>query len=305
MFFLAPFADGETDIKEAIIGKWEKHYDAAETFTLEFFRDGSISAIFSAINTDSTGNEEPLIISKKGSYRLIDGNRIRIDIPGGALDFSGPIVCGVSIAKDELILTKPNGEVEKYIKVMIETGQKLTEEREITTEEKKVTISDSEVCFPTKEFKTLPYFLGTLSGDVLKCPREKCDIYEKEAAKELISHLLTIKGGKWLGWSLTKEMVEKIVVGQIVAPVIAHILAQSDLSELLPHVYSIVKGTYIKVNNKISKNEKLKPMIYDLNWKNIWAAISYCPYEKKGGRHLEKQPLFSIHPLHDYKGNQG
>lgn len=104
-FFLSAIsvAWGEKDIKKDIIGKWER-YDPKHKGKeiMEFFRDGTISLFHESFGFPGTGD-----------YRFIDNNHIKVNL-GGLWTLVGPIICKVSISRNELVLTMPDGEVVKY-----------------------------------------------------------------------------------------------------------------------------------------------------------------------------------------------
>ncbi|MDI6891238.1 MAG: hypothetical protein QMC83_09950 [Thermodesulfovibrionales bacterium] len=109
-FLVIPLSWGEIDTEKAIIGKWEQ-YDPKGNETLEFFKDGTVSTF-----------HESFGFSVAGDYRFIDNKHVRINL-GGLWALVGPIVCKVSVSGNNLILTMPDGEVEKYWRVGIKPGQ--------------------------------------------------------------------------------------------------------------------------------------------------------------------------------------
>ena len=83
--------------ENAILGKW-KEIDKTET--IEFFKDGTVSVVDKGM-------------SMGGNYKFIDDDHLRLELGGlGAL--AGPMVFTVSVSKNELTLTNPQGKVSKY-----------------------------------------------------------------------------------------------------------------------------------------------------------------------------------------------
>lgn len=266
------------EIKKSIIGKWERYDEKlCGIESIEFFEDGTVYSYCANWK-----------LSAGGDYRFIDENRIKIEWGGIWGIVVGPIIYKISVSKNELILTTSDGKIEKYRKGSLPSKSRYKESNKkffLTEKRKSVYIKP---CLPTQKFKKISYFLGTLRGAVVSCPREKCNNYEEEAAKELIGDLLTRKSGKWLWWFLAKTEIKKIVAGQIVAGVVADILGDAGLSELLPYVYSIAeeeaKKTYNKIKKKLEKDkEEIKVITLELDWKDIWVAVGYCPYKRRGG----------------------
>lgn len=97
LFFLVACS---TDQENAILGKWQ-HTGSNET--LEFFKNGTVSAF-------EDGK------SMGGSYKFIEEGRIQLEI-GGIGVLAGPIVAKISITGDEMDLTMPGKELEKYRRV--------------------------------------------------------------------------------------------------------------------------------------------------------------------------------------------
>jgi parallel beta-helix repeat protein len=123
------------------------------------------------------------------------------------------------------------------------------------------------------EFKTLSYFLGTMSPAVLRCPPgEVCNDSEEEAAKVLISHLLTKKGGQWL-WSnlLTKELIS-----------IALDLILAGCDDLLKFgLKTAVSAIINNIKDNLNKGETFKT--FELGWKDIAVYPIYLPYKNRDG----------------------
>ncbi len=80
--------------EKTIVGKWK---EVGGTQTIEFFKDGTVTVV---------DKGEPTL---PGDYRFLDDNRIRMN-----LALFGPIIAEVSSSRDEITLTNPFGEVEKY-----------------------------------------------------------------------------------------------------------------------------------------------------------------------------------------------
>ena len=84
--------------EHTILGKWAETGGAE---TLEFFQDGTV-----AIEDQGTGIG--------GTFKFLGTDRIRLDVAVLNVLFGGPVVAKVSIAGDELTLTMPNDDVQKY-----------------------------------------------------------------------------------------------------------------------------------------------------------------------------------------------
>ena len=83
--------------EEAILGEWG---ESGGTEVVKFFEDGTISIEES--NEDMVGN-----------YTFVDEDTIRVELGGlGAL--AGPMVIGVTIDGDSLVLTMPDDRAETY-----------------------------------------------------------------------------------------------------------------------------------------------------------------------------------------------
>ena len=96
VLFLLVSCSSETE--HAIEGKWT---ESGGTETMEFFQDGTV-----AIEDQGTGIG--------GTFEFVDSARIRLDVAVLNVMFGGPVVAEVSIAGDELTMTMPNGDVQKY-----------------------------------------------------------------------------------------------------------------------------------------------------------------------------------------------
>ena len=83
--------------KSAVVGKWE---EIGGTETIEFFKEGTITVV-----------QGKLVVS--GNYEFVDDKKIRIEF-GGLYGLDGPQVCEISVSKDKLTLTEPNGDVTRY-----------------------------------------------------------------------------------------------------------------------------------------------------------------------------------------------
>ena len=122
--------------------------------------------------------------------------------------------------------------------------------------------------------KFLWSLLGSVRSDVLKCPRSSCDDYEEEAAKTLISHLLTKKSGKGLSWFIFKGGVKHIIL--------------SSLDELYSYAVTIgeneLKKTIEKIKDMLNKEseKQIEGVEFSLGWKDIGGTIICIPLEKEG-----------------------
>ncbi len=123
--------------------------------------------------------------------------------------------------------------------------------------------------------KFLWSFLGSVRSDVLKCPRSSCDDYEEEAAKILISHLLTKKSGKGLSWFIFKGGIK-------------HIILSSLLDELYSYAVTIgeieLKKVIEKIEDMLNKEpeEQIEEVEFPLRWRDIGGTITCFPLEKEG-----------------------
>jgi hypothetical protein len=123
--------------------------------------------------------------------------------------------------------------------------------------------------------KFLWSFLGSVRSDVLECPRSSCDDYEEEAAKILISHLLTKESGKGLSWFIFKWGIK-------------HIILSSLLDELYSYAVTIgeieLKKTIEKIKDMLNKEpeEQIEGVEFSLGWKDIGGTITCFPLEKEG-----------------------
>ena len=137
----------------------------------------------------------------------------------------------------------------------------------------------------TEELASPKYLLALIRNDVLKCPKESCNDYEKEAAKVLIGQLLTREQGEWLSWFLLKSSAKKLFFKMI--------LGESAI--VAPIVEEKIKEGIEKIKEKLKTDEK-KIEVYPFRfyrettiWENdilrdIWGAIAYFPYEDRDGR---------------------
>ena len=83
--------------EEAILGEW---VESGGTETVRFDEDGTI--------TIAESNED-----MDGTYAFVDKDTIRVELGGlGAL--AGPIVIGVAVDGDSLVLTMPDDRAETY-----------------------------------------------------------------------------------------------------------------------------------------------------------------------------------------------
>jgi len=129
----------------------------------------------------------------------------------------------------------------------------------------------------TTKFHNLPYFLDTLSNDVLKCPEgESCNNYEEEAAKVLISYLLTKKGGRWLWFFLLKESVKKLIFDLILAGL--DDLEKMAIKVVAKKITADIGKTIDIIKDYIIKN---KFQLLKLGWKDIGVLPLYLPYNTR------------------------
>jgi uncharacterized protein YegL len=133
------------------------------------------------------------------------------------------------------------------------------------------TVSKAEGKKAKKGFKEFPLLLADLSAKVIDCPKEKCDNYEEEAAKELISDLLARESGKWLSKFLAKEVSEEVIHGFLF----------DELQSIIVTVGKVKTEEMIaKLNNKAEEQEI---GVFELKWEDIWGIVAYCPYENRDG----------------------
>jgi hypothetical protein len=86
--------------KSSIVGKWQ---EIGGDETLEFFKDGTISAVSKGMTLG-------------GKYSFVEDNRMKLELGGiGAL--AGPMIITVSISGGEMSLTDPKGKVSRYKKI--------------------------------------------------------------------------------------------------------------------------------------------------------------------------------------------
>jgi hypothetical protein len=84
--------------KSSIVGKWEE--TDGEVQTLEFFKDGTVSAI-----------ERRMTLA--GKYSFVDDDRIKVEL-GGIGSLAGPMILRVSLSNGELRLTDTRGKTSTY-----------------------------------------------------------------------------------------------------------------------------------------------------------------------------------------------
>lgn len=95
--FILLFVSCTSKPENVIVGKW---HEIDGTETIEFFKDGTVSVV-------------DMGMPMGGNYKFIDDTRLRLELGGlGAL--VGPVVVKVSVSRNELILTMPDGKVLKY-----------------------------------------------------------------------------------------------------------------------------------------------------------------------------------------------
>jgi hypothetical protein len=109
---------------------------------------------------------------------------------------------------------------------------------------------------------------------VLECPRLSCDDYEEEAAKILISHLLTKESGKGLSGFIFKWGIKHIIL--------------SSLDELYSYAVTIgeieLKKIIEKIKDMLNKEseEQIEGLEFPLRWRDIGGTITCFPLEKEG-----------------------
>jgi len=114
--------------------------------------------------------------------------------------------------------------------------------------------------------KMLWFFLGSARGDVLECPRPSCGDYEQEAAKVLISHLLTKVSGeglsKFIVYQISKDIILTSLFGELESKAIK--IGEYKFKEALD-----------KIREKFSKGTEKQWEIrgFSLGWKEIQGTI--------------------------------
>jgi murein DD-endopeptidase MepM/ murein hydrolase activator NlpD len=251
---------GKGDIREAIIGKWERYDEEFGRDIIEFFQDGSVSA--SVENFFGT----PMTVA--GDYRFIDSDHVRIEL-GGFWALAGPMIFQVSVSEDKLVMVSADGEVNEYRRV----SPSATGPKQIEPIEKREEETVPEIAGYTASFRNLNYFLGSMRGEVLKCPEEGCKDYEEEAARVIISHLLTKRSGEWLSGFIAWQIAKKLIL--------------SGLDELAKMVISLgevkIKEIIGEIKYKFEKSLGADIKVVDLGWKNIGVLPIYLPYEGRDG----------------------
>lgn len=105
-----------------ILGKWER-YEIQGTRPLifypaemEFFKDGTAS-----IAGERGGLSDPPTplnaLNAVGTFKFVDGKHLQIDPSGASTMLVGSVVVEVTVSRDQLILTFPQGEIAKYRRV--------------------------------------------------------------------------------------------------------------------------------------------------------------------------------------------
>ena len=122
--------------------------------------------------------------------------------------------------------------------------------------------------------KYLWCLLGSVRSDVLECPRSSCNDYEEEAAKILISHLLTKESGKGLSGFIFIEGIKHIIL--------------SSLDELYSYAVTIgeieLKKAIEKIKDMLNEEseEQIEGVEFPLKWRDIGGTITCFPLEKEG-----------------------
>ena len=109
IIFVVIFCGCGRDNTKAIVGKW-KGVEGKEM--LEFLKDGNMNITTGIVPSVDGGS---LGIKVGGVYRFVGKDQIWLMGSMRLLKGSDlPVVCGVSVSKNELILTSPDGKVAKY-----------------------------------------------------------------------------------------------------------------------------------------------------------------------------------------------
>jgi len=261
-FCLTSLVWGEIDIKNAIIGKWERYdpkYKGKET--MEFFKDNTISLF-----------HESFGFPVAGDYKFIDNNNVKINL-GGLWSLVGPIICKISLSGNNLTLAFPDGDVAEYQRVSTKVIQPSKETTGDSQKNEKKT--KPQIAGNIAEFNNINTLLHGVGAAVLKCPKESCDNYEEEAAKVLISHLLTKKSGKWLSGFVALEIAKKLIL--------------SGLDEYIQMAIPLgevgIKKIVTEIKNKFEKSNGADVKVVGLGWKDIGVLPIYLPYRNRDGRY--------------------
>ncbi len=100
--------------EDAVLGKWvtvslsqqDNPLGFLTGIEMEFLKGGTVAVVV----TLGTGAGTPTRVSATGSYRFVEDNRMRVEIPGG----NPPITLySVAIAGDDLTLTDPAGNAQR------------------------------------------------------------------------------------------------------------------------------------------------------------------------------------------------
>jgi len=236
-------------VKNAIIGKWKRYdYDPKSKgrIALEFTKDTAVFRYGSGP-------------SSSWDYFWLSNSRIRfnqqfdirkIPVPGVFPIKPLSAEYEVSVSSDELVLTMPGGKVEKYKRVSSFAG----------------------LAGYVAEFNKLDYLLRDVNVKVLECPRESCNDYEEEAAKVLISHLLTRKSGKWFTRFVASQVIKSWILSGLV----------DELTQMLISLGEVGTEKIIReVKDKFSHGADIKT--FSLEWRDIGVLPIYLPYENRDG----------------------
>jgi hypothetical protein len=103
--------------KKAILGKWQ---EVGGTETMEFLKDGNLiiaeKNVLPGKSKATAMLGAKLGISQAGKYEFLDDGRVKLEL-SGLLGLAGPVICKVSVSHKELVLTMPDGSVEKYQRI--------------------------------------------------------------------------------------------------------------------------------------------------------------------------------------------
>ncbi|MFZ6017839.1 MAG: CHAP domain-containing protein [Nitrospirota bacterium] len=160
-----------------------------------------------------------------------------------------------------------------FVKKPIEKIEKYRRQIESTSERKRET--KPQIAGYTAKFNNLNYFLGSMRANVLKCPKESCNDDEEEAAKVVISHLLTKKSGEWLSGFIVWQVAKKLILSGL-----------DELTQMAISLGETVIGEKIReIKDKFEKSHGADIKVFSLGWKDIGVLPIYLPYKERDGRH--------------------
>jgi murein DD-endopeptidase MepM/ murein hydrolase activator NlpD len=193
------------------------------------------------------------------------------------------------IKEDTLIITSDTNEKKVFIKHKIS----------LEPEPKKIELIEKEETRPEfagyiGKVRDPLYFLDSMITAVLECPKEKsCNDYEEEAAKVLISHLLTKKYEK----KFFKYVAKEITIEQF-KEMLSEIIAQSYplYAEEIKMAFKLIDTVIEKEMESIGP-KKGKVEDIDLEWKDIHVLLAYFPYKDRD-RNLIGEALVIFYSPH-------